>query len=146
MATGASAEIVSPEKHFGFLPGSDGKLIDYPQLIEYLQILDEASPRLLLKEEGMSPLGRKMYVLLASAEGNISRVEELRKINERLALDPSIPESEREALIEKGRVFFLATLSMHSGEVGPSQALPIIAHEFATTTDPEVLQWLDDVV
>jgi len=109
-------------------------------------MLDEASPRLLLKEEGVSPLGRKMYVLLASAEGNISRVEELRKINERLALDPSIPDNEREALIEKGRVFFLATLSMHSGEVGPSQALPIIAYEFATTTDPEVLQWLDDVV
>lgn len=143
---GASAEIVSPEKHFGFRPGADGKLIDYPQLIEYLKMLDEASPRILLKEEGVSPLGRKMYILLASSEENISRVEELRKINEKLALDPSIPESEREALIEKGRVFFLATLSMHSGEVGPSQALPIIAHDLATSDDPEVLQWLDDVV
>jgi hypothetical protein len=109
-------------------------------------ILDDASPRLLLKEAGESPLGRKMYILFISSEENIAGLEGLRDINERLALDPEIPDSEREALIEKGRVFFLATLSMHSGEVGPSQALPIIAYDLMTSEDPEILQWMEDVV
>ena len=145
-AAGSSAEIISPEKHFGFRPGADGSLIDYTQLIEYLQKLDEASPRLLVKEAGETPLGRKMYLLFISSEENIAGLEDLRNINERLALDPGIPENEREAILEKGRVFFLATLSMHSGEVGPSQALPIIAHDLITSVDPEVLQWMDDVV
>ena len=142
----ASVTMDSPEKHFGFRPGADGKLVDYQQLIEYLENLDEASQRVLLKEVGESPLGRKMYVLFVSSEENIADLEELRDINERLALDPSIPESERDTLVEKGKVFFLATLSMHSGEVGPTQALPIIAHDLAASSDPEVLQWLDDVV
>ena len=35
---------------------------------------------------------------------------------------------------------------MHSGEVAPSQSLPIFAHDMATTDDPEVLGRLDDVV
>ena len=146
ISTGSSSEPVSPEKHFGFRPGADGRLIDYPQLIEYLMILDDASPRLLLKEAGESPLGRKMYIVFVSSEENIAGLEGLRDINERLALDPEIPDSERKALIEKAKVFFLATLSMHSGEVGPSQALPIIAYDLMTSEDPEVLQWMEDVV
>jgi hypothetical protein len=141
-----SIGIVSPEKHFGFRPGADGKLIDYSQLIGYLKILDESSPRVTLREAGLTPLGRKMYILFISSNGNIAGLDGLRDINERLALDPGIPDSDRDTLIDKGRVFFLATLSMHSGEVGPSQALPIIAFDLATSTDPEVLRWLDDVV
>jgi len=138
--------IISPEKHFGFMPGADGRLIDYSQLIEYLKMLDESSPRVALKEAGVTPLGRKMYILFVSSEDNIADLDRLRAINERLALDPDIPDDERDALIERGRVFFLATLSMHSGEVGPSQALPIIAYDLATSNDSEVMGWLDDVV
>jgi hypothetical protein len=142
----ASAEIATPEEHFGFMPGADGHLIDYQQLIDYLRELDDASPRLLLEEAGESPLGRKMYVLFISSEDNISRIARLRDINERLALDPEIPSAERDGLIEEGRVFFLATLSMHSGEVGPSQSLPIIAYDLVTAESGEVREWLDDVV
>ncbi|HSG27254.1 MAG TPA: M14 family metallopeptidase, partial [Candidatus Krumholzibacterium sp.] len=40
----------------------------------------------------------------------------------------------------------LATLSMHSTEVGPSQSAPLIAYDLATSADPEVNAWLDDVV
>jgi len=38
------------------------------------------------------------------------------------------------------------TVSMHSGEVAPSQSLPNLAHRMATTEDPEVLAQLQDVV
>ena len=103
-------------------------------------------PKLLMLEVGESPLGRRMYVCFISSAENIARLEELRDINERLALDPDIEDGERDGLIEDGKVFFLATLSMHSGEVGPTQSLPIIAHDLITSADPEVLGWLDDVV
>jgi hypothetical protein len=138
--------IVPPEDHFGFRPGADYSLIDYSQLIGYLEYLDRASDRVSLLEAGLSPLGRRMYVLFVSSEQNIAGLEKLREINERLALDPSIPEGERDTLIEEGKVFFLATLSMHSGEVGPTQALPIIAYDLATSDDRETMRYLDDVV
>ena len=55
--------------------------------------------------------------------------------------------------MKDGKVFFLATLSMHSTEVGPSQSAPIIAYELIRTSN-DIIQpstfnlqhYLDDVV
>ncbi|MDD3641942.1 MAG: M14 family zinc carboxypeptidase [Candidatus Krumholzibacteria bacterium] len=145
---GASAQAVAetPAEYFGFTPGDDGKLMDYGQLVGYLRMLDEASPRVELREIGRSPLGRTMYIAFISSESNISRLDDLREINRRLALDPAIGDRERAGLIDGAPVFFLATLSMHSTEVAPSQAAPLIAWDLATSGDPQVLRWLDDVV
>lgn len=149
-AATASAEeaegIETPESHFGFMPGADGMLFDYGELIEYMEKLDEASPRLKLVEIGESPMGKPMYIAFISDQANIERLDELKEINRSLAVDPDLDERERARLISEGRVFFLATLSMHSGEVGPSQASPLIAYDLVTTGDPLKLGWLSDVV
>ena len=141
-----SSEIRSPESVFGFVPGSDRQLMDYGELVDYLLDLAAASDRIEMREVGTSPLGRTMYVAFISAPENLSRLDELQEINKRLALEPAIPSEERAELVRDGRVFLLETLSMHSGEVGPSQSLPIFAHRMATTDDPEILARLNDVV
>jgi hypothetical protein len=138
--------IETPEQYFGFTPGTDRMLFDYEELIAYLQKVDAASPRLEMREIGASPEGRPMYVAFISSEKNIANLDKLKEINRRLALDPTIPETELQAMVDNGKVFFLATLSMHSDEVGPSQSAAIIAHDFVTTDDPQKLEWLDDVV
>ena len=122
-----SADISAPEDYFGFRPGEDGKLIDYGQLVSYLADLDENSSRIRMIEAGESPMGRKIDIVFISSPENIVSLERLREINERLALDPDIDDAERRVMVEEGRVFFLATLSMHSGEVAPSQAAPLMA-------------------
>ena len=141
-----STGIETPEKHFGYKPGTDRMLLDYEELISYLQKLDAASSRLKMVEIGKSPLGRTMYIAFISAEENIKDLENLKEINRKLALDPDLSESERETMFNQGKVFFLATLSMHSGEVGPSQAVPLIAYQLLTTDDHQILKWLDNVV
>ena len=142
----SSPEIRSPESVFGFVPGSDRQLMDYGELVDYLLDLSAASDRIEMREVGKSPLGRTMYVAFISAPENLSRLDDLREINKRLALDPTIPLDERAELVRDGRVFLLETLSMHSGEVAPSQSLAIYAHRIATSDDPEVLAQLNDVV
>lgn len=141
-----STGIETPEKQFGYKPGTDRMLLDYEELIGYLQKLDAASSRLKMVEIGKSPLGRTMYIAFISAEENIKDLEKLKEINRKLALDPDLSESERETMFNQGKVFFLATLSMHSGEVGPSQAVPLIAYQLLTTDDHQILKWLDNVV
>ncbi len=136
----------TPEKYFGFRPGDDRKLFDYEELIAYLQKLDEESPRLKLEEIGKSPMGKPMYIAFLSAEENIENLEQLRKINHELALNPDLSNTEREQMSNEGRVFVLATLSMHSGEVGPSQSAALVAHDLASTDDQEKVDWLKDVV
>ena len=139
-------EIPTPESFFGFKPGTDRMLFTYEDLIGYLQKVDALSDRIKLEEIGKSPLGKKIYIAFISSEGNIRNLENLRRINKKLALDYELQEEEKSRLIRDGKVFVLATLSMHSGEVGPSQSAPLVAYDFATTIDPNRLQWLNNVV
>jgi hypothetical protein len=133
------AQVQPPKDFFGFEPGTDRELFNYEQLISYLQKLDEASGMVKMVEIGKSPLGKPMYICFISSEENINRLDELKEINRKLALDPNLADKERDSLVKKGKVFFLATLSMHSSEVGPSQSAPIIAYELITGT-PDVIQ------
>lgn len=142
----AQTSVPDPVKHFGFMPGSDYKLFSYEELIDYLMKLDKASPMVSMEEIGTSPMGKKMYLVFISSEKNIKNLPKLREINKELALNSSLSEARRKEYIADGRVFFLATLSMHSSEVAPSQAAPLIAYQLVTTTDPQVKKYLDDVV
>jgi len=136
----------SPLEFFGFEPGSDRNLFDYDQLIAYFRQLDEASPRIHMQEIGESPMGKKMYLVFISSPKNLDKLDRYKEINRKLALDWKLRDSERDSLIAEDRVFLLATLSMHSNEVGPTQASPQIAYTLANTTDPEMLRCLDNVV
>ncbi len=137
---------VAPKDYFGFTPGDDRMLFDYQALIDYLKILDEASPRLLMVQIGSSPESRPMYIAFISDPENIQNLESLKTINRELALNPKISEEKMTAYLQNGKVFLLATMSMHSGEVAPSQSVPLIAYQMITTEDPVLLQQMVDVV
>jgi hypothetical protein len=136
----------NPSDYFGFIPGSDRNVFSYEQLISYFQTLDLASDRLQMTEIGKSPLGKPMYMAFISDPSNIARLDELKTINRKLALDDKLTDQQQAELVAKGKVFVLSTLSMHSSEVGPSQAAPLIAYDLCTTNDPLKLKWMSEVV
>ncbi len=141
-----AAEQLAPQDYFGFQPGADRQLFNYDQLIGYLEQLAGQNDRLELRAIGETPLGRTMYLAFISSARNIKNLDTLKLINKNLALNPNLSVAERNRLVEKGRVFCLLTLSMHSTEVGPSQACPTTAYQLATTQDPQLTEWLDKVV
>lgn len=138
--------IPKPADFFGYNPGTNRELINYEELIKYLDTLDAVSDRVKMTAIGESPMGKPMYICFISSPDNIKHLDDLKATNKRLALDPGIPETDRIRIIDSGKVFLLATLTMHSREVGPSQSAPLIAFELAATEDPEKLQWLENVV
>lgn len=138
--------IETPKAFYGFEPGDDFKLIDYKQLIDYLKLLESQSDRLILEKIGTSSLGQPLYVLAISSANNLARLDELKEMNRRLALETGLSASEKADIIARGKVFVAATMSMHSNEVGPSQSVPLIAYELATTAEAEKLRWLDETV
>ena len=147
--TGLAAQegnVTPPADFFGFKPGTDRKLFTYEKLVSYLQQLDAESDRIKMEKIGESPMGKPMYIAFISSPENIRNLEALREINRELALNPALDQEALEGMVDRGRVFVLATLSMHASEVAPAQAAALVAHEFATTTDPERLEWLDHVV
>jgi len=141
-----SQSVTSPESFFGFQPGTDRKMFSYASLMGYLKRLERESDRIRIDEIGQSEFGRPMYLVFISSPENIRRLEELKEINRRLALDPNIPEQERQQLIEIGRAFVLVTLSMHSNEIGPSQAAPLMAYNLITGVEPDMPEHLENVV
>lgn len=142
----SSAKMQTPQEFFGFKPGADRMLFNYEELIRYLQQLDAQSDKMKMLEIGKSPMGKPMYIAFLSSTENIARLDELKDINKKLALNASLSDQERSQMVKDGRVFILGTLSMHSGEVGPAQAAPLIAYEMITSKDEKLLKWMDDVV
>ena len=141
-----SPSFTKPSDFFGFEPGSDRNLFTYEQLIGYMQKLDGESDRIHLKEIGHSPMGKPMYIAFISSEENISGLDELKEVNRQLALNPDIDAAALKKMTTEGKVFVLATLSMHSTEVAPSQSAPLFAYDLASTEDPKKLEWLSNVV
>ncbi|MGM0504274.1 MAG: M14 family metallopeptidase [Bacteroidota bacterium] len=139
-------KIPAPTEHFGFYPGTDKMLFDYESLISYLKKLDEASDNVTMQKIGISPMGKPMYVMFISSAKNIQNLDKLKEINKELALNPDLTAKEQQEYIHQGKVFFLFTLSMHSNEVAPSQALPLIAYELITSADDAIQKQLNDVV
>ncbi|MBW6536134.1 MAG: hypothetical protein K0B11_14090 [Mariniphaga sp.] len=131
-----NAQISTPKEHFGFTPGDDRMLFLYEDMMDYMRKLDEASPMVHIEEIGKTEMGRPMYIVFVSSEENIRNLESLRQINRQLALDEIPSGSSREDLFEKGKVFFLSTLSMHASEVGPAQAFPLVVYELIAGNDP----------
>jgi hypothetical protein len=131
-----AAQIPAPKEHFGFTPGDDRMLFLYEDMMNYMKKLEETSPMVHIEKIGHSEMGKPMFIVFVSSEENIRNLESLRQINRQLALDEIPSGTSREELLEKGKVFFLSTLSMHASEVGPAQALPLVAYELVAGTDP----------
>ncbi|MBP7169189.1 MAG: hypothetical protein KBA42_02770, partial [Bacteroidales bacterium] len=120
--------ITSPEEHFGFTPGADRMLFKYDQVVEYLRKVETQSPMVKLAPIGQTAMGKTLYAVFVSSKENIANLNRLKEINKQLAINYSLNNAEREQMVDEGRVFVMATLSMHSTEVGPTQALPTIIY------------------
>jgi hypothetical protein len=141
-----NAQIPDPKTFFGFTPGDDRQMFNYEKLMEYMFLLEKSSPLVDIEQSGKTEFGKPMYIIFISSESNIQALPRLRDINRQLALD-EIPEGvSPQSLIEEGRVFYLSTLSMHATEVGPMQALPVIAYEMIMGTDERLKKILESSV
>jgi hypothetical protein len=138
--------ITNPEDFFKFKPGADRMLFDYEKLIEYLNVVDKESPRVKMLQIGESEMGKPLYMVLLSSEQNIENLDKLKAINKELAINYKLPDKTVDKYAGEGKVFLLATLSMHADEVGPAQAAPLVVYKVASTTDAELLSYLDNVV
>lgn len=143
----ARAAVPSPESFFDFRPGTDRRLADYDEIRAYFAALDAASDRVETEIVGETTEGRPFLVAYVSSAENLRRREEIRRDNLRLADPASHAPGEAEALIARGKTIVLLNASIHSVEVGPTQATTEIAHRLATADEgSDLRRVLDDVV
>jgi len=81
----ASAEIPTPAETFGHEVGADYKLIPYPEVLSYLDIVAAASDRVSIEDAGRSTLDNPMKVVVLTSKENQANLERLREIARLLA-------------------------------------------------------------
>ena len=72
--------IPAPVKVFGFRMGTDKKLINWQQIVDYFKMLDEQSPRLKLVEIGRTTLDRPMIMAIIGDESTIANLQRFQQI------------------------------------------------------------------
>ena len=142
----ASAEIPSPKQFLGFKVGAARKLADMSQIIEYFEILDQASERVTVEEVGKTTEGNPFIVAYITSEENQKNLKKYQQYQHLLADPRKIDENEANEIISKGKTIVMINCSLHASEIGASQMSMLLAYDLATKNDNMTKEILDNVI
>jgi hypothetical protein len=142
----AAQNIPTPREFFGFQVGTGGKLASWDKIVEYFNILDKQSDRLIVKELGKSTLGNPFILAIFSAPENLNDIEKYRQISRQLADPRGLPREEIERLIKEGKYISVQSYSLHATEVGGIQCTPELAYQLVTGDDPATRSILENTI
>jgi Zinc carboxypeptidase len=142
----AAAQVPTPEAHFGFQMGADRRLAAMDAIEQYFERVAASSDRVRLAELGPTTEGHRTIAALVSSSDNIARLDQIRDANQQLADPRTMPEDAAPALIASQPVVVAIGCSIHSSEVGATQAASELLYSLATGSDPETASILQHVV
>ena len=140
------SKIPTPESFFGFVPGTDRKMIRWDRLCEYYDTLNSLSDRMVIEEAGLSSEGNRFIFIYVSSPENIKNLEKFREISEKLADPEGLSEDEISALCDEGKAVCMQQYGLHSNEVGGPQMVPIMLHELVAGESEKIKRILDNVI
>ncbi len=138
--------IPSPEEFFGHQMGADRQLARWDRLVEYYELLGDASDRIVVEEVGESTLGNPFLVIYVSSPENLANRDEIRRMNDILSDPRGRTTAEVDRAVENGKVVFLQGYALHSTEVAGSQSAAEVMYQFATRNDAEIELILDETL
>lgn len=132
-------DIPKPQEILGYVPGEWHASHD--QILTYMRALDEASPRITMKNRGRTFEGRPLVLLTITSEENQENLEEIRR--QHLALtEPGSEDlnvSEMPVVVNQG-------FSIHGNEASGSNAAILAAYYLAAAEGPEIEELLNNAV
>jgi hypothetical protein len=140
------AQIPDPEAHFGFRMGADRRLAPAEAVERYFELVASLSDRVEITDLGKSTDGHRTPAAIISAPANISRLEEIRAANQRLADPRTLDREEARKIAASQKAVLAIGAGIHASEVGPTLAANELLHILATSTDRRLLDVLDNVV
>src|SRR3954452_11000600 len=84
-ATAHAQGIPTPEQHFGFKMGTEGKLPSWAKTKAYFKLIGDRSPKADYFVEGKTTEGDDYPYLIISSPQNMGRLNQIRAANDRLA-------------------------------------------------------------
>ncbi|HEX9562490.1 MAG TPA: M14 metallopeptidase family protein [Gemmatimonadaceae bacterium] len=143
----AQSTVLAPESVFGHAVGADSQLFAYDQSIEYFRRLAATSPYVRLIEVGKTSFGKTWTVALISSPANLSRLDEVRRINQRLAQPDGLSDTDARALAGTGIPLVDISGGLHASEIAGSQHTPQLAYELVSrAAEPDTREILDNTI
>ncbi len=144
--TASGQPLSSPEEVFGFRMGTDRKLIDWNQIVDYFETLAKGSDRIVVRELGKTTLGKPFLLAIISSPENLANLDRFKAIQQQLANPLDLSEDEARSLVEEGKIVVLLSLNIHSTEIGSSQESVELAYELVNRSDERIERILNDVI
>lgn len=141
-----NGNIPTPESVLGFRIGTERKLADYHQMIDYLRKLDASSDKIQLENLGKTTEGNDFVMAIVSSGANLRRIEEWKKIQAQLADPRDVTEAESAKLLAAAKTVVLINCSIHASEVGAAQMSMELAHHLVSSSSATVQHILDNVI
>ncbi len=138
--------IPTPEDFFGFAMGTDEKLARWDRILEYFDLIGEASDRVRIDEYGPSTLGNRFVSVVITSPENHADLERYVDIGRRIADGRGLSEDQARALASEGKVTVVINHNIHSSEIGSSQTSVQLIYEMATEDSPTMSEILDNVI
>ncbi|MEU5876345.1 M14 family zinc carboxypeptidase [Spirillospora sp. NPDC047279] len=140
--TAQGKTIPAPKDYFGFAMGTTGRLAGFDKIKQYFRLIGDRSDRVTYQVADKTTLGNDYPVLFVSSPGNLRNLDQIVRDNQRLADPRGISDQEARRLAHRSKPVYLIEGTLHSTEVGNTQALVDIVHRFAT----EDSDYTDDVL
>jgi hypothetical protein len=142
----ADANVPTPFKVLGYVPGTVGRLSYVADITRYFRALDEASPRVKVFDLGTSDEGRPMIIAAIADSATIARLESYRSITAALADPRALSPDSAQRLIAAGKPIYWASGSIHSPETGSPEMLMELAYRLAVEETPFIRQIRDSII
>jgi hypothetical protein len=139
-------DIPSPEAFFGHPMGADRQLVDWDRLVAYYDTVGALSDRLVVERVGQTTLGNPFLVIWASSPENLAQLDQIKSRNDVLSDPRGHSQAQIDDAIANGKVVFLQGYGLHSTEVAGTQSAAEVVYHFATRTDAEMMEILDETV
>jgi hypothetical protein len=138
-------QLKSPEQVFGFKVGSDYKLADYSQMLEFYRQLADKSDRVILEEIGTSSERQPMLLLYISSSENLAQLDKWKKISSELAR-ARIDEKTAKSHAKNGKAILWIDGGMHATERAHGQMTSELAYRVATEESSEMQKIRENVI
>jgi hypothetical protein len=140
------AQTPSPKEFLGNEVGADRYLCNYTDMIRYFRAVEASSPRVRLREIGVTGYGQPMQMAVITSPRNHERIERLREIARRLCRARDVEEAVARELCAEGCAVVWIDAGLHASEVIAGQNIIELVWQMASRTDEEVQRILDNVV
>ncbi len=116
------------------------------QMVDYLETVAAASPRVTLIEQGRSWEGRRLVAAVVTSPNNHDRLDELRRRAAELADPRGANPARIEAIVDDQPVIVWYGGSIHGNELSGAEGLLKLLERLATADDPATRRVLENAV